>query len=81
MSLGKSLVAGAIAGLLVAWLVGSMMLDNNNQGEFADTFTGEWPPHFWQMLFFFWALGAVPVTGLLAVIGLAVNAADEEGQA
>jgi ABC-type antimicrobial peptide transport system permease subunit len=81
MSLGKSLVAGVIAGLLVAWLVGKMMLDNNNQGEFADTFTGEWTPHFWQMLALFWALGAIPVTGLLALIGLASKAAEKDGQA
>ena len=81
MSLGKSLVAGAIAGLLVAWLVGTMMLDNNNQGEFSDTLTGEWSPHFWQMLALFWALGAVPVTGLLVLIGLVAKAAGKGGNA
>ena len=81
MSLGKSLVAGAIAGLLVAWFVGTVMLDNNNQGEFADTLTGEWTPHFWQMLALFWVLGAVPVTGLLSLMGLAAKAAEKDRQA
>ncbi len=70
MSFGRSLLVGVVLGLLLAWVVGGMMLANNNQGEFADTATGVWTPHFWMLMVIFTAVVAVPVTLLLTLIGI-----------
>lgn len=69
MTFGRSLLAGIALGLLVAWAFGAMMLANNNQGEFADTVTGAWTPHFWTLMVIVAAVVAVPVTLLLTLIG------------
>jgi len=70
VSFGRSLLVGVVLGLLLAWVVGGMMLANNNQGEFADTATGAWTPHFWMLMAIFTAVVAVPVTLLLTLIGI-----------
>ena len=67
----RALLVGLACGLVVAILVGGMMLDNNNQGEFADTSTGELSSHFWQAIGIFFAATTVFVGGLLTLIGLA----------
>lgn len=69
MSFGRSLFAGIALGLLVSWVLGAMMLANNNQGEFADTVTGAWTSHFWTLMTILAAAVAVPVTALLTLIG------------
>lgn len=69
MSFSRSLLVGIVLGVLVAWAFGTMMLANNNQGEFADTVTGAWTPHFWTLMAIFAAAVAVPVTLLLTLIG------------
>ncbi|WP_447725312.1 hypothetical protein [Sphingomonas koreensis] len=69
MSFGRSLLIGIALALLVSWLFGAMMLDNNNQGEFADTVTGAWTPHFWMLMTIIAAAVAVSVTLLLTLIG------------
>ena len=65
----RALIVGMACGLLVSILVGSMMLDNNNQGEFADTVSGKWTPHFWQSLAIYFGVVTAIVSGILALIG------------
>jgi hypothetical protein len=69
VSFGKSLIAGLACGLLLAFIVGQMMLDNNNQGEFANVSTGQWTTHFWGMLALITLIGAFPVTLFATIIG------------
>jgi len=81
MSVRRSILLGLAVGLVVgacvAVVVGSAMLSTNNQGEFADSVTGEWTPHFYAMLGLIIAMVALPITGFFAVIGLATRYGDE----
>jgi hypothetical protein len=68
MSPGRSLLIGLIAGVLVAAAIGSVMLDNNNQGEFADVVSGRWTFYFWQLMFGIGGVVACFVSLSLALI-------------
>ncbi len=64
------LAIGLILGIASAIFVGSAMLWNNNNGEFADTVTGEWTGHFWMLMGLTIAIVAIPITGFFALFGL-----------
>ncbi len=63
-------MAGLAGGLLITFVVGQMMLGNNNQGEFADVISGEWTGYFWVMLALVAAIATIIVTLFLSIIGL-----------
>ena len=72
----KALLVGMACGFIVAVVVGSMMLGDNNQGEFADTATGKWTLHFWEALAIYFGVTTAAVGGLLALIGWAKKSED-----
>jgi hypothetical protein len=68
MRLLKYFIVVALLAAIPATLICSVALDNDNQGEFADTLTGEWTANLFSLFAIYWGFFAVfvmpPVLGV-----------------
>ena len=73
MRLGKYLLIAALIAAIPAVFLSYVALQHNPQGEFADTFTGDWTPALFQLFFVSWAIFAlfvVPVALAILLVRL-----------
>ncbi|MEL1249793.1 hypothetical protein [Aurantiacibacter gilvus] len=70
MSFGKSLVVALILAAPLGWFMHGAMMSTGNNGEFVDPATGNFTGYYYQVLGVWMALIVLPVTAVLALIGV-----------